>query len=187
MPPNGGRPILVLDNGSEFTPEITGLLGRLGAPYECVPAGRMDPAGAARYGSYVLSGRRRGGRPTNALNAGIIRLAASSGRPLLGICYGAQMVALASGGAIRRMPAPRRGPAEVDVRVPGPLCSGRLRVLESHAFEISRLGRRLDSLGGSAACANEVVRLRGTRVFGTQFHPEATADGRALLGRFAAL
>lgn len=179
--------LLVLDNGSAFTPEIAGALEGAGARFELAPAGGMGLREAGRYGSYVLSGRRRNDRRMNALNAGIVRHAASSGKPLLGICYGAEMVALASGGALRRMPAPRRGPAEVLVGAPNPLCAGRLRVFESHAFEVARLGGLLEPLGGSAECANELVRVRGTGVFGAQFHPEMTPDGRRMIGRFAAL
>lgn len=182
--------LLVLDNGSEFTPEIFAALASCSVPFESRTAadpGAWDAALAA--GSYVLSGRRRNDRAMNALNSRIIRHAVSSRRPLLGICYGAEMLALSSGGTIRRMAGgPHRGAERVEVETGSPLCPAGASVLvrEQHRYEIARLGG-LVRLGGSARCANELVRLGGAHAYGAQFHPEMTADGRRILERFAAL
>ena len=181
--------ILVLDNGSEFTPEIAAALAAAGARFESRAAadpGAWDAALSAA--SYILSGRRRNDRAMNALNSRIIRHAVASRRPLLGICYGAEMLALSSGGTIRRMPEPHRGGERVEVEFGSPLCpaGASVHVREQHRYEIARLGG-LSRLGGSARCANEIVRLGDTNAYGTQFHPEMTPDGRRMLERFAAL
>ena len=180
--------LLVLDNGSEFTPEIAAALTDAGARFESRAAadpGAWDAALSAH--SYILSGRRRNDRAMNALNSRIIRHAVSSRRPLLGVCYGAEMLALSSGGTIRRMPEPHRGGERVEVEIGSPLCpAGPFQVREQHRYEIVRLGG-LSRLGGSARCANEIVRLGGAHAYGTQFHPEMTPDGRRMLERFAAL
>ena len=181
--------LLVLDNGSEFTPEIAGALERAAVPFERRAASDPDAWGAALSArSYVLSGRRRNDRPMNALNSRIIRHAVSSRRPLLGICYGAEMLALSAGGTIRRMPGPHRGAERVDVALGSPLCpaGSSIEVREQHRYEIARLGS-LERLGGSERCSNELVRLGRTHVYGAQFHPEMTPDGRRILARFAAL
>ena len=188
-----GRPplLLVLDNGSEFTPEIAAALAADGAPFESRAAD--DPAAwdaALRADSYVLSGRRRNDRAMNVLNSRIVRLAVSRGRPLLGICYGAEVLALAAGGTIRRMDRADRGAGRVEIVRDSPLCpaGSTISVREQHRYEIARLGRRgLESIGRSGRCSNELVRLGRTHVYGAQFHPEMTADGRMLLGRFARL
>ena len=188
-PPFPPPVLLVLDNGSEFTPEIAAALAAAGAPFESRAAADPGAWGAAlSASSYVLSGRRRNDRAMNALNSRIIRLAVSSRRPLLGICYGAEMLALSAGGTIRRMPEPHRGAERVAVERGSPLCpAGRtVEVREQHRYEIARLGA-LARLGGSARCANELVRLGDAQIYGTQFHPEATPDGRRMLSRFAAL
>lgn len=182
--------LLVLDNGSEFTPEIASALDAASVPF--VSRAAADPGAwdaAVSAGSYILSGRRRNDRAMNALNSRIIRHAASSRRPLLGICYGAEMLALSSGGTIRRMQGgPHRGTEIVEVERGSPLCpaGAAVRVREQHRYEIARLGC-LARLGGSARCANELVRLGDTHAYGAQFHPEMTADGRRMLERFAAL
>lgn len=181
--------LLVLDNGSEFTPEIAAALSAAGVPFESRAAADPGAWDAARSASsYVLSGRRRNDRAMNALNSRIIRHAILSRRPLLGICYGAEMLALSAGGTIRRMPEPHRGAGLVMVAQDSPLCpAGRtVEVREQHRYEIARLGA-LSRLGGSEGCANEIVRLGDAQVYGTQFHPEMTPDGRRMLARFAAL
>lgn len=183
--------LLVLDNGSEFTPEIAAALTAAGARFESRAA--ADPGAwnaALSAGSYILSGRRRNDRAMNALNSRIIRHAVSSRRPLLGICYGAEVLALAAGGTIRRMDRADRGVGMVEITRDSPLCPGgsAISVREQHRYEIARLGGRgLESIGRSDRCGNELVRLGGTHVYGAQFHPEMTADGRMLLGRFVRL
>ncbi len=183
--------MLVVDNGSSYTDELAGFLR------DCSGAARASPGDPGIWravrgsASYVLSGRRERSRRTNAVNHGIIRHAAAAGKPLLGVCYGAEMLALAAGGTLRPADGgPRRGGARVEVRSASPLCeAGRsLGVFESHRYEIARLGAgRLRSLGGSAGCRHEMVRLGDSLMFGTQFHPEMTPDGRGLIRRFAAL
>ena len=181
----------MLDNGSEFTPEIAAALAADGAHFESRAAADPDAWDAAlRADSYVLSGRRRNDRAMNVLNSRIVRLAVSRGRPLLGICYGAEVLALAAGGTIRRMEQADRGAGRVEIVRDSPLCPGgsTISVREQHRYEIARLGRRgLESIGRSSRCSNELVRLGRTHVYGAQFHPEMTADGRALLARFALL
>ena len=183
--------LLVIDNGSEFTVQLTATLARAGIPFEQRAA--ADPGAwdaALRADSYVLSGRRRNDRAMNVLNSRIVRLAVSEGRPLLGICYGAEVLALASGGTIRRMDRADRGAGRVEIVRDSPLCprGSTISVREQHRYEIARLGERgLECIGRSGRCGNELVRLGRTHVYGAQFHPEMTADGRMLLGRFARL
>ena len=85
------------------------------------------------------------------------------------------------------MREPRSGEREITVRTGNGLCAGILRVYESHAYEISTLPRRGVSLAGSPECANEIIRMDGTSAYGTQFHPEMSADGRRIIDAFAQL
>ena len=182
--------LLVVDNGSEFTPEITGLLARLGAAFSvCAPRDPGAWRAAQGAGSYILSGRRRNDAAMNALNSRIIRHAASAGRPLFGICYGAEMLALATGGTIRRMAEADRGLRRVEITRDSPLCpaGSSIAVREQHRYEIARLGGGLESIGRSDRCGNELIRLGNTSVYGSQFHPEMTDGGRSMLGRFVQL
>lgn len=179
--------LLVLDNGSLFTPRITEILESSQIEFRRLDHTGLRDADMERYDSYILSGRRFNDPAMNVANAKIARHAAAAGKPLLGICYGAQIAALALGATIRRMGRTRRGRDWIEETAPNPLCRGRMRVFESHRYEIARLGDTLERLGRSDLCANELVRARGTDVYGTQFHPEMSRDGGDLLTRFLAI
>ncbi len=179
--------LLVADNGSAYTGSLVEYLDRMGAGYARLRPDEYAGCDVSKFGSYVLSGRRRNDPGMNLANSRIIRHAVSAGKPLLGICYGAEMLALTLGGAIRRMGEAHAGAGQVDILEPNPLCSGSISVFESHRFEISRLGPSLERIGSSEACKNEMIRLGGSGIFGVQFHPEMTDDGREIIRRFAAL
>lgn len=176
--------LLLVDNGSVFTPHVDQCLRSTGADFVKLRVEDVRPADAGRYGPFILSGRRRNHRVTNATNARIVRHCASAGIPLLGICYGAEIMALALGGAIRRMDAPRQGPHRIRVTRRNPLSSGSIMAYESHSYEIARLGPDITPVAGSEACRHEIVMHANGRMFGTQFHPEMTTDGRSIIEKF---
>lgn len=174
--------ILAVDNGSSYTPALVEYLRRTGIPCNIRP---FDDIGDIEgYTHYILSGRRRNDMRMNRSNAAVIRHALGHNKPLLGICYGAELLALVSGGTIRRMASPAKGPESVTVMRENPLCSGDVDVYESHAYEISSLPQPLSRLASSASCRTEIIRYGDLHVYGTQFHPEMTEGGRDILSRF---
>lgn len=176
--------LLLVDNGSAFTPDISGCLESLGVGFECLHVHELGPPDACRYDSFILSGRRRNTRATNRTNAGIILHCVSSSKPLLGICYGAELMVLALGGTIRRMDEPIQGRREVRITRPNPLCDGQVVAYESHMYELASLGPHIQSVAESDTCRHEIVMHNRGRIFGTQFHPEMTPDGRNIIRKF---
>lgn len=109
--------------------------------------------------------------------------------PLIGICLGAQLLALACGGAVRRgVRGPELGVLDLEVHAAAdtdPLFAGLAspaRVLQWHWEEISALPAGATLLAGSAAYANQVFRV-GDRAWGVQGHPEVTSQIAADWGR----
>ncbi len=178
--------LLVLDNGSVFTKNLVDFLRTLGTDFRRIASDVLDVSQLAGFDSYILSGRIKNSAAMNALNSSIVRHAVSGGMPLLGICYGAEILALTLGGTIRRS-AHVRGTETVEVLESNPLCSGGMSVFESHRFEISKLGGSMSGIGRSGSCDNELVRVGNSRIFGTQFHPEMSEDGQKLIRRFVML
>lgn len=174
--------ILAVDNGSTYTPVLAKYLHHTGVPCKVRTFDDIDDIEG--YSRYILSGRRRNDMRMNRSNAAVIRHALESDKPLLGICYGAELLALVLGGTIRRMASPVKGPESVTVTRENPLCSGDLGVYESHAYEISSLPQPLSRLAGSASCRTEIIRYGDLHVYGTQFHPEMTDGGQDMLSRF---
>lgn len=100
--------------------------------------------------------------------------------PTLGICLGAQLLATATGGHVRRIPgAPEVGLLSVELTeaaASDPLLGGfdhpELPVVQWHWLEADRLPDGAELLASSPACRNQAFRL-GESAWGLQFHPEA--------------
>ena len=139
------------------------------------------------FNSFILSGRRKNNQEMNALNSKIIQHAVSEQKNLLGICYGAEILALTIGGTIRKKNALEKGIQEINTLKQNPLCSGTIRVFESHNYEISRINNSLINLASSKNCLYEMIQLDNHNIFGTQFHPEMSTDGQAIIESFVAI
>ncbi|NIQ06530.1 MAG: glutamine amidotransferase, partial [Candidatus Korarchaeota archaeon] len=73
-----------------------------------------------------------------------------------------------------------------------PLCNDnnnntRLEVFESHNYEIARLPNQISSIGTSKSCRHELIQYENLNIFGTQFHPEMSDDGKKLIEKFCKL
>lgn len=179
--------LLVVDNGSVFTGNLSGFLESEEVDFDLRAFGDVDPGSLRGYGSFILSGRRSNDRRMNAQNARIIRHCLGGSKKLLGICYGAEMLALTLGGTIRRMGSAQRGNRTITPTRSNPLVSGAMVGYESHSYELARLGPELESVASSGSCRHEVIQHRRGRIFGTQFHPEMTRDGLRLIAGFLRL
>jgi GMP synthase (glutamine-hydrolysing) len=183
-------PVLVVDNLSPFTPEITACLERLAVPCVYRKFSDVAPADLAGCSRVILSGRRRNDPAINATNSKIIKSCHDRGVPLLGICYGSEIIALTMGGTLRRMPSHVHGPAKVVPLGPNPLTGAKkgIEVYESHGYCVARLPEGFERLAGSAYCEIEMFAHKTKKIYGTQFHPEKSGpDGRDLLANFVRL
>ena len=112
------------------------------------------------------------------------------GIPILGICYGLQLMIHTLGGEITRGKAREYGKAMLKIERSGDLFDGlpgEIQVWMSHGDKVTRMPEGgfeiLGSSGNTEYCA---VRLGGRKLYGIQFHPEVvhTPCGRDILGNF---
>lgn len=176
--------ILLVDNGSVFTKNIVEFLYSIKSDHTVLPFDKVNLGDLEKFDSFILSGRRHNDQAMNALNSKIILHTISHKKPLLGICYGAEILALSTGGTIKRMKSLQKGPGMVQVMQKNLLCDGIIQVYQSHSFEISSLGQSLIQLGRSDACKYEIIQHKDSKIFGTQFHPEMSSDGLSLIEKF---
>ena len=177
--------LLLVDNGSIFTKDIAETLSNSDITFDQKSFDQVNLDDISNYDSFILSGRRNNDPHMNAKNSKIILHAVNEKKKLLGICYGAEILALALGGTIRKSSVIR---GEQDITSnENILCEGKNTVFESHSYEISKLGSSLNCLAESKNCKNEIVKHKELAIYGTQFHPEMTADGQKMIANFAKL
>jgi len=107
----------------------------------------------------------------------LIATAIDDGVPMLGICLGAQLLAVAAGGSVERGAlGPELGLGTVTVSQPDVLLpSGELPVVQWHFDTVTRLPDSAALLGSSSRYAAQAFRV-GEVAWGLQFHIEATPE-----------
>ncbi len=176
-----------MDNGSVYTKNLTDFLTTKKIKFNYKKHSDVILSEIKNFNSYILSGRRKNNQEMNALNSKIIQHAVSEQKNLLGICYGAEILALTIGGTIKKKNVLQKGDQEISIIKQNPLCSGTIKVFESHNYEISRISNSLINIANSKNCFYEMIQLNNHNIFGTQFHPEMSSDGHAIIEAFVSL
>ena len=179
--------LLVVDNGSVYTKNLITFLETKKINFQILPFDKVELSKLDQYNSFILSGRRKNIKEMNAINSKIIKHSLSESKSLLGICYGAEILALTLGGTIRKTNSPVRGDNTVNVVSENQLVSGKLNVFQSHSYEISHLNNLMKCIAKSDNCNYEIISNEKQNIFGTQFHPEMSADGQKLIESFVSI
>ncbi|KEG06771.1 putative GMP synthase, putative,glutamine amidotransferase [Trypanosoma grayi] len=114
------------------------------------------------------------------------------GKPLLGICYGMQLLTRAFGGSVGQAALREDGQDEISVDTASKLFDGLRpteRVLLTHGDSIIESGPHLDVIARSSASIIAAVQHRELPLFGVQFHPEVelTENGMHIFKNFLTL
>jgi len=179
--------LLVVDNGSIYTKNLTDFLKEKNIFFEKQTPQLLDLDSLGNYDSVILSGRRKNEKKINEINSKIVIYSIKNNLKLLGICYGAEILALTLGGTIRKISSLQKGNEIIKISKENSISSDSLDVFESHWFEISKLPNVLVPLADSKNCKYEIIQYEKKQIFGTQFHPEMTSDGHDLIEKFCSL
>ena len=179
--------LLVVDNGSVYTKNLVDFLSLSNIDFETKTPDSLNLESLQMYDSIILSGRRKNETKTNKINSKLISHSIKYHKKLLGICYGAEILALTLGGTIRKTSSLQKGCEIVTTQRKNMICNGKINVFESHSYEISRLPPSLSCIGKSANCKYEIIQYKSEPIFGTQFHPEMSNDGNDLITKFCSL
>ena len=179
--------LLVVDNGSIYIKNLTDFLTEKNILFEKQTPQPLDLNSLENYDSIILSGRRKNEKKTNEINSKIVTYSIKNDIKLLGICYGAEILALTLGGTIRKTLSLQKGNETIKIFKENLISSNSLDVFESHGFEISKLPSALVPLAESKNCKYEIIQYEKKLIFGTQFHPEMSQDGHDLIEKFCSL
>ena len=183
--------ILILDFGSQYTQLIARRVRELGVKTVIergdLPAAAIDALAPI---AIVLSGG-----PASVLEDGALRpdpRVFSAGVPVLGICYGMQLMAHLLGGSVRGSELREYGLAELEVVDRDDLLADgpeRQPVWMSHGDSVGALPPGFVVLARTASTGVAAMADRQRRFFALQFHPEVrhTPHGTSILDRFVAV
>ncbi len=178
--------IVVLDFGSQYSQLIARRVRELQVYCELFPwDAPAEQVQALHPRGYILSGG-----PTSVYAPGAPTLpeyVLASGKPVLGICYGMQLLTHTLGGQVAASAKREYGPAQVEPVRDNPLLPpGQQDVWMSHGDRIESPPPGYLPLARSANSPIAVMGDLEHKRFGVQFHPEVrhTPDGQELLRRF---
>lgn len=184
--------ILILDFGSQYTQLIARRVRELGVYSEIHPFSLSS----ATIRSIAPKGIILSGGPSSVYDPNAPHSSPelfSLGVPILGICYGLQMIAFQLGGEVDRSARREYGTAEVVFDDTSDLFAGlgngrsrSTQVLMSHGDALTKLPRGFESIAHSSNSPICAIRNSARSIFGVQFHPEVvhSRDGKDILGNF---
>ncbi|MFC8680813.1 anthranilate synthase component II [Microbacterium ureisolvens] len=191
-PVDPSAPILVVDNHDSFVHTLIGYLHELGARTDLVEADAVtDPARdlAGRPGVLVSPGP---GTPADAgASIEVVRAAAATGIPLLGVCLGHQAIGEAFGGRVDHAPELMHGMTSLVHHDGSPLYEGLpdpFTATRYHSLAIVPETLPDDLVVTSRTATGVIMGVahRTAPLVGVQFHPESvlTQGGYRLLGNW---
>jgi len=183
-----GEKILILDFGSQYTQVIARRVRECRVYSEILPfrtkaseVAKLKPSGI------ILSG---GPASVYAAKAPQVdKKIYELGIPVLGICYGMQLIAHGLGGKVERSTAREYGPGKLKG---DPKCAlfdklpATLEVWNSHGDKITKLPAGFRPLGKTENSPHAVIGDTKRHIYGLQFHPEVvhTPRGKEILANF---
>ncbi|MDR2503549.1 MAG: glutamine-hydrolyzing GMP synthase [Deltaproteobacteria bacterium] len=184
------QPVLVVDYGSQVTQLIARRIREAGVYSEIFPCtGDLGQALARRPAALVLSGGPAsvGDEHAPALDPRLLELDV----PILGICYGMQLLGRHLGGDLARSVNREYGPAKLTLLRSSPLWDGleqgrELTVWMSHGDRVKTPPPGFAVIGGTKDLEVAAMADEKRRIYAVQFHPEVhhTEEGGRILHNF---
>lgn len=184
--------ILILDFGSQYTQLIARRIRELNIYSEIVPFNKIPVIDDA-IKAVILSGSPFSVTDDKALKADLDAIIGK--KPVLGICYGAQLIANHFGGQVQPSNKREYGKAQLkrqyheDVFFEG--VGTDSQVWMSHSDTVTKVPDQFELLAGTESIDVAAFKSKngtfGAPVYCIQFHPEVThsLDGKAILENFA--
>ncbi|WP_089717920.1 glutamine-hydrolyzing GMP synthase [Candidatus Entotheonella palauensis] len=179
--------IAVLDLGGQYCHLIARRVRDLGVFSDILPADTAVET-LQSFDGVILSGG-----PGSVSEPGAPRVPQTVltdlGKPILGICYGQQLITDMLGGTVIQEHVREYGLASLSLIEPGPLLQdipSDSMVWMSHGDTVTSLPQGFRRLAKTETCDVAAVADLNQRIYGIQFHPEVThtQHGMAILSNF---
>lgn len=181
--------IIVVDFGSQYNQLIVRRIRDLGVYSELVP-NTIKPADIKKDKSIV--GIVFSGGPNSVFAKGAPKIDKGIfdlGLPILGICYGVQLMSHMFGGKVIPCSKKEYGKTKIQILKQSPLTKGLLKteqVWMSHGTQIDKIPSGFVNNAKSSTCKFAIISNIKKNLYGVQFHPEVvhTLKGNKLLSNF---
>jgi GMP synthase (glutamine-hydrolysing) len=180
--------ILILDFGSQYTQLIARRVRELNVyceihPFHHIPTLTSDIKGV------ILSGSPCSVRDNEAPNPDLTPFLGKL--PVLGVCYGAQLMAYQQGGSVEPSRTREYGRARLASHTASPLFNGvseHSQVWMSHGDTITKVPEHFTLIANTETVNVAAFQIEGQQTYGIQFHPEVThsLEGKVILKNFVA-
>ncbi len=175
--------IVIIDYGSQYTHLISNRIRKLGVYTEIITDDEKIPEGAR---GIILSGGPNSVYEENAPK--INEQAFELGVPILGLCYGHQLIGQHLGGKVEVGEIKEYGVAQLSV-FDSPIFKDletKEQVWMSHGDAIQELPEGFKVIGSTNDCEIAAMEHSEKKIFGFQFHPEVThsTHGMTILSNF---
>lgn len=180
--------VAVLDFGSQYSHLIVRRFRELGVHAELLSPGvSMDAL--AGYAAIVLSGGPQNLSESDALR--VDKKIFELGKPILGICYGMQLMAYELGGGVSAGEKKEYGRTTISVHENSEFFGGSAREEDtwmSHADQVTRVPNGFTVTAHSKTTPIVAMEDEMRKLYAIQFHPEVhhTVHGTEMLERFVA-
>ncbi len=180
--------VLILDFGSQYTQLIAKRVRELRVYCEI----HTFNIGMEKIASFGAGGIILSGGPSNVSDPGapaVDRKIFDMGTPILGICYGMQLMTSLLGGDVGESKTREYGYARMDCEISSDLfhgLAGGQDVWMSHGDRIEREPDGFKRIGRTDSSEIAAIECKEKRLYGIQFHPEVahTPNGAAMLENF---
>jgi len=178
--------ITVLDAGGQYCHLIARKVRDLGVYAEVAPSETPASELTGRRGVIISGGPASVHDPQSpTIDPALLE----SGTPILGICYGQQLMAHLLGGRVQKGTHGEYGFAQLDITAQDSIFAGiegRQQVWMSHFDLVTDPPEGFDVLGSTETCTIAAIASPARRLYAVQFHPEVahTPCGRTILSNF---
>ncbi|MGI6074209.1 MAG: glutamine-hydrolyzing GMP synthase [Fermentimonas sp.] len=182
--------IVILDFGSQTTQLIARKIRELKTYCEIIPYNKF-PYDDDLVKGVILSGSPFSVKDKEAFTTDLSKIKGKY--PLLGICYGAQMIALQSGGMVDKIGLGEYGRANLTVKDTYDSLLGSIPqnsvVWMSHGDTIVSVPDNFTNIGSTADVEWAAYKINDEQTWGVQFHPEVyhTEQGVKILDNFLSI
>ena len=183
--------ILIIDFGSQFTQLIARRIRELGVYSEIISHKQIKNQNINKsIKGIILSGGPLNVYQINkySFDKNIIE----NGIPVLGICFGHQILSKLNGGRVKQSKHREFGLANIYKKRNSPLIKNLfnkkkiIKVWMSHADQVSKLPKKFSVIASSQNSKFAIVENKSKKFYGVQFHPEVThtENGKKLISNF---